>query len=129
MAIEWLGYLLTGAASAAFIKLVDNVIQWKLARKAKKEDKAEEQAESNEKAEWERIKSIEADLKSVIEGQRYILLDRIRYLGLAYLKNGEISFDDRRLLHQMHSVYHDALHGNGDLDELMSEVDELPLKQ
>ena len=127
--MEWLGYLLTGAASAAFIKLVDNVIQWKLARKTKKEDKAEEQAESDEQAEKERLKGIKADLKAVMEGQRYILLDRIRYLGLAYLQKGEIPFDDRRLLHQMHSVYHGLLHGNGDLDELMSEVDELPLKQ
>ena len=70
MAMEWLGYLLTGAASAAFFQLVGKVIQWKIARDSILEDKAEEQAESNEKAERERIKSIEADLKSVIEGQR-----------------------------------------------------------
>jgi len=129
MHMEWLGYLFTGAASAAVIKLVDNIIQWCLARKAKKADKADEEAESAERAEKERIKTIELDLKAVMDGQRYILLDRIRHLGLSYLSRGEITFDERRLLHQMHSVYHESLHGNGDLNELMSEVDELPLKQ
>lgn len=127
--MEWLGYLLTGAASAALIKLLDNVIQWKLARKAKKEDKAEEQQENVCKANQLKIDKLEEAVQATITGQRYILLDRIRYLGLAYLRKGEISFDERRLLHQMHSVYHNSLNGNGDLDELMEEVDELPLKQ
>ena len=127
--MEWLGYLLTGAASAAFIKLVDNVIQWKLARKVKKEDKAEERQENVCRTNQLKIDKLEETVQATITGQRYILLDRLRYIGLAYLQKGEISFDERRLLHQMHSVYHDTLHGNGDLDELMSEVDELPLKQ
>lgn len=127
--MEWLGYLLTGAASAAVIKLVDNIIQWILSRKAKKEDRAEEKAESNEQIEKERIKSMETDLKAVMEGMRYILLDRIRYLGLTYLERGEITFDERRLLHMMHDVYHNPLHGNGDLNELIEEIDELPLKR
>lgn len=125
--MEIIGYLLTGAASAAIIKLIDNCIQWHLNRKAKKEDKAEADAESQEKAEEERLDKIEQNIASVMEGQRYILLDRIRFLGLAYLQRGGISFDERRHLHQMHSVYHNKLNGNGDLDELMSEVDELPL--
>lgn len=127
--MEWLGYLLTGAASAALIKLLDNIIQWKLARKAKKEDKAEERQENVCKANQLKIDKLEDAVQATITGQRYILLDRIRYLGLAYLQRGEASFDERRLLHQMHDVYHNSLNGNGDLDELMSEVDELPLKQ
>ena len=127
--MEWLGYLLTGAASAALIKLLDNIIQWKLARKAKKEDKAEERQENVCKANQLKIDKLEDAVQATITGQRYILLDRIRYLGLACLQRGEVSFDERRLLHQMHDVYHNSLNGNGDLDELMSEVDELPLKQ
>ena len=86
--MEIIGYLLTGAASAAIIKLIDNCIQWYLNRKAKKEDKAEADAENQEKAEEERLDKIEQNLSSVMEGQRYILLDRIRYLGLAYLQRG-----------------------------------------
>lgn len=127
--MEWLGYLLTGAASAAVIRLLDNVIQWKLNRKAKKEDKAEKQTEEEGKKNEERIKSMETVMLSLAEGMSYMLLDRIRHLGLAYLSRGEISFDERRLLRQMHDVYHNKLNGNGDLDELLKEVDELPLKQ
>lgn len=138
--LEILGYLLTGAAAAAVIKLIDNVVQWRLNRKAQKEDRAEAKKEkAAEKAEEKqelvcqanqlRIDELEDTVNAIATGQRFILLDRIRYLGLSYISKGEISFDERRLLHQMHGVYHHELKGNGDLDELMSEVDELPLKQ
>lgn len=62
-----------------------------------------------------------------MHGQKVSLLDRIQHLGRSYLKVGEIDFDDRRRLHQMHTAYHN-LGGNGDLDTLMEDVDELPLK-
>ena len=55
-----------------------------------------------------------------------IMLDRIRYVGQSYLKKGAVSFDDRRMLNAMHESYK-ALGGNGDLDQLMQEVDKLPL--
>ena len=58
-----------------------------------------------------------------------ILLDRIRHLGQSYIAAGEIDFDDRRIFHMMHSVYHDGLGGNGDADLVVEAVDELPLKQ
>lgn len=119
---------MTGAAAAAVIKLIDNVIQWHLNRKAKKEDRAEEKQENVCQANQLRIDTLDKSVQAIAKGQRYILLDRIRYLGLAYISKGEISFDDRRLLHQMHETYHTDLNGNGDLDELMDDVDELPLK-
>ncbi len=127
--MEFIGYLLTGASAAAAIKLIDNIIQWCLARKAKKDDKKMLEQENTEKTAEERLKDMERNINSVVDGQRYILLDRIRHLGSVYLKNGEVSFDDRRLLNLMHGVYHNGLHGNGDLDSLMKEVNELPLKQ
>ncbi len=126
---EIIGYLLTGGVAAGLIKLIDGIIQWWLARRAKKEDAKEAKDETEHQTEIARIDKIEESLKAVMEGQRYILLDRIRYLGLNYIKAGEISFDDRRLLHQMHGVYHNTLNGNGDLDALMEAVNELPLKE
>ena len=57
------------------------------------------------------------------------MYDRIRFLGQAYIAEGEIDFDDRRILRQMHTSYHNGLGGNGDLDALMEEVDSLPLKK
>lgn len=123
------GYLLTGATAAAVVKLIDNLLQWFLARKAKREDKAAAKKEENEKSAEQRIKDMEQSLNAAVEGLKYILLDRIRYLGCAYLKDGEVSFEDRRLLNMMHGVYHNGLGGNGDLDNLMEEVNDLPLKQ
>lgn len=57
------------------------------------------------------------------------MLDRMRYVGQNYLKQEEIDFDDRRIFHQMHDIYHNDLGGNGDLDQLMEAIDDLPLKK
>ena len=79
-----------------------------------------------------RRKAAEADAKAMAalrEGLKWVLYDRIRYLGQAYLREGEIDFDDRRLLGEMHKAYHDGLGGNGDLDTLMQSVNDLPLKK
>lgn len=71
----------------------------------------------------------DSELSALKEALMYILYDRIRYLGMQYIRAGEISFEDRRILHKMHGVYHNRLGGNGDLDRLMEDVDELPLKK
>ena len=127
--MEIWNYLLTGATAAAVIKLIDNLIQWALKRKAAKEDKAEAEADRQEKSEEERMLDTERKLDALTVGVRIILLDRIQYLGQIYIREGEVDFDDRRRLNDMHSVYHNKLGGNGDLDVLMSEVNSLPLKK
>ena len=109
--------ILTGGVGAAAIKLLDNLIQWALARRAKKRD-----GEAHEETEQEK------KMNSLQAGLRVVLLDRIQYLGQCYIRDGEITFDDRRRLHMMHETYHDALNGNGDLDVIMAQVDKLPLK-
>lgn len=63
------------------------------------------------------------------EALKFVLYDRIRYIGQAYIAEGAVDFDDRRVLNAMHSSYHTGLGGNGDLDTLMAEVNGLPLKQ
>lgn len=131
--MELLGYLLTGATAAAVIKLIDNLLQWHLNRKAKKDDKAEAEAEAkkkkSEKEEEEWKKHTDEMIADLTVGVRVILMDRIRYLGQKYIADEEVDFDDRHLLHEMHSVYHNTLGGNGDLDILMEEVNDLPLKR
>ena len=127
--MEVIGYLLTGAAAAAFIKLIDNVIIWHLNRKASKEDKADEKAEAAKKDEEKWKKDTEDSINGLKDGLRIIMLDRIRFLGQRYLKEGEIDFDDRRYLNEMNQVYHGSLGGNGDLNSLMEDVNDLPLKQ
>ena len=119
----------TGVTGAAVIKLIDNVVQWYLQRKATKEDLVEE----NGREELQKIKDWEKDMEdkvnALVNADKYILFDRIRYLGQKYVADDEVDFDDRRILSQMHEVYHNELGGNGDLDELMKAVNALPLKK
>lgn len=67
------------------------------------------------------------DEKAIKAGVKWLLYDRIRYLGMKYIEKGEVDFDDRRILRQMHDVYHNGLDGNGDLNNIMQQVDLLPL--
>lgn len=113
--------LLTGVTGAAIVKLLDNLLQWRLDRKAKREDTKQKDTEQ-----WR--EDTDRKINALVDGQKSILLDRIQYLGRAYLWEGEIDFNDRRRLHMMHTSYHN-LNGNGDLDTLMSDVDDLPLKE
>lgn len=75
-----------------------------------------------------RLEAIEKKVDALTESQKYVLYDRIRYLGQEYISDGEIDFDDRRILNDMHRSYHGGLGGNGDLDRLMEAVNALPLK-
>ena len=121
--------VITGVTGAAVIKLIDNVVQWKLQRKAAKEDRTldDDRAEIKKIKQWE--KDMEDKVNALINADRYIMFDRIRYLGQKYVAEKEVDFDDRRILNQMHNVYHNELGGNGDLDKLMKAVNTLPLKQ
>lgn len=135
-----------GAAGASLINAVNERWKFRASRKAQKEDRQEEkedrtaevskEIEEIKKAEGEWRKDIEQKLKALDtqntaenEALRVILLDRIRHLGQSYIDAGEIDFDDRRIFHMMHSVYHNGLGGNGDADLVVKAVDELPLKK
>ena len=111
--------------SSALAALVGGTFEWfrfRRERKAKKEDIAELRLE-------ERLDQMESQNKAQSEALKYILFDRIRFLGQAYITDGEIDFDDRRVLNEMHGSYHNGLGGNGDLDNLMRDVNALKLKR
>ena len=113
--------LLPGGVLVSIINGVMQLIMWRKNRKAQKEDKAEQDVD-------ERLKAIESTMAVIVQSQKYMLYDRIRFLGQSYIKDGEVDFDDRRIFADMHNVYHNGLGGNGDLDNLMKEVNALPLK-
>ena len=124
--------LLSGSVGAGIVKLVGDRLAWKRSRIEKKEDRAlqkqdEAEARANQHIEA-RLKAIETKTDAQSVALKFMLYDRIRYLGQAYIRDGEIDFDDRRILSEMHKSYHDGLGGNGDLDVLMREVNALPLK-
>ena len=105
------GAVLSSSALTALITQLGSWWREKAARKNK-----EETAEDKE-------------IAALKEGVMYILYDRIRYIAEKHIRDEEITFEDRRMLHKMHGVYHNRLGGNGDLDQLMADVDELPLKK
>ena len=108
--IAIIGGLLGGSAVAALINQIGESIRQKRKRKYEKDD-----TESD-------------DIAALKTGLKWVIYDRIRYLGQSYINAKKIDFDDRRILNEMHKCYHNGLGGNGDLDNLMNEVNALPLK-
>lgn len=108
--IAIIGGMCGGSAIAAIINQIGEAVRQKRKRKY---DLADTESE---------------DVKAIKAGLKWVMYDRIRYLGQAYIKDGCIDLDDRRILHEMHTSYHSGLGGNGDLDLLMGQVDKLPLK-
>ena len=104
------GGLLGGSAVAALINQIGESIRQKRKHKFDTEEVKDD------------------DITALKIGLKWVIYDRIRYLGQTYIAAKSIDFDDRRILNEMHKCYHDGLGGNGDLDNLMKEVNSLPLK-
>ena len=102
--------VLGGSALSALITQVGNYISERRKRKDSKED------------------TEDAKDAALRQGIKLLLADKIQYLGLKYIEEGEITFSNRKMLNEMHSTYHNGLGGNGDFDGLMKEVNDLPLK-
>ena len=103
--MEVLIALISGGVAASVVGGVCSVITFKLNRKAQKEDKSDD----------------------ITSGLRMLLYDRIKHLGKSYISRGNIHAEELEDLIAMHKVYHDTLHGNGFLDELMIQVRHLPI--
>ena len=114
--------VLSSSALAALIGGFFEALRFRRERKAKKEDVAELNIE-------DRLGKIENQTQAQCEALKYIMYDRIRFLGQEYITEGKIDFDDRRILNEMHDSYHNRLGGNGDLDNLMRDVNALKLKR
>ena len=117
--------LLKSAFGAGLLAGLFGVWQWRLKRKAQKEDKAAENQTVNCAARGEEIKRLQSTVNSLIIADRTILYDRIKHLAKAYIKRSWISVEEYEDLKRMHKVYHDDLNGNGFLDSIMEEIDKL----
>lgn len=134
---EWLKYALAfifGGGGLALLEWAREASKFKAERKALKEDRME-----TKKDEIKELTKTVEDLKkqqtemmdgvgALKDALKCVLLDRILYLGQSYISDGQIDFDDRRRLREMHDSYHNGLKGNGDADQIMKAVDDLPLK-
>jgi len=108
--IAIVGGLLGGSAVAALINAIAEGIRQRRKRK------------------YDKLDGKDKDNQALKDGLKWVLYDRIRFLGQHYITAGSVDFDDRRILNEMHGCYHDGLGGNGDLDNLMGEVNRLPLR-
>jgi hypothetical protein len=98
-------------------------LQWRLGRKAAREDRAAELA-ALEGRELKRLVGV------LVEADRTILYDRIKHLGKSYIARGYITVEELEDIDLMHEVYHnkEKLGGNGFLDALMKTVHSLEVR-
>lgn len=123
--MEFLKTFLGGAGGAALVAGFFALIQWRLNRKAQKEDKAADREVVSCAARGREIKQLQDTVNALIVADRTILYDRIKHLAKSYIKRGWITVEEYEDLKRMHKVYHDDLKGNGFLDSIMEEVDKL----
>lgn len=133
-----------GGGGLALINVIQERWKWRADRKATKEDREEEKEDKLDeivkalndytasmdtfmKTTAQRFEDNEKLMGAQSEALKLMLLDRILYLGQSYISRGEVSFDARKRLGDMHSVYHNQLGGNGDADAIMDGVYNLPL--
>lgn len=76
---------------------------------------------------WSKKDKGDARIDALVEAQQVMMIDRVRYLGRCYIKDGFVSIQDKENLNSMYSAYK-ALGGNGHLETVMSEVDRLEVK-
>lgn len=121
--MQWLPVVLGGGMGTALVGGIFTLLQWRLNRKAAREDRAAELG-IEEKRELKRLIGV------LVEADRTILYDRIKHLGKSHIARGYITVEELEDLDLMHEVYHnkDKLGGNGFLDALMHTVHELEVR-
>lgn len=115
--MQWLMGILGGGVGSALVAGVFSLLQWRLGRKAARED-AGCAARGLEIRELRRLVGV------LVEADRTLLYDRIKHLGKSYIARGSITLEELEDMDLMHQVYHDKdkLGGNGFLDALMARV-------
>lgn len=75
---------------------------------------------------WAKQDKKDDRLDALVNAQKVMMIDRVKWLGNQYIRNRQISLGDKDTLVEMHDAYK-ALGGNGHLDVVMKEVDKLPI--
>lgn len=125
--MELLKAFLGGAGCAALVAGLFALVQWRLNRKAQKEDKAAERQAVDCAARGLELEKQRKMLEALMVAERTSYYDRIKHVAKSYIKRGWISVEEYEDLKRMHNVYHDKdiLNGNGFLDDIMEEVNQL----
>ena len=75
---------------------------------------------------WSKDDKEDARIDALVNAQKVMMIDRVKWLGNQYIRNKQITLSDKDTLVDMHKAYK-ALGGNGHLDVIMNEVDKLPV--
>ena len=72
---------------------------------------------------WAKQDKQDDRIDALVDANKVLMVDRVRWLGKQYIANGEIHLEDKENLREMYSAYK-ALGGNGHLETVMSEVND-----
>jgi hypothetical protein len=122
--------ILGGGVGTALVGGIFTLIQWRLNRKAAREDRAEEASTASCAARGQEIRDLKRLVNVLVEADRTILYDRIKHLGKSYIARGYITVEELEDMDLMHEVYHnkEKLGGNGFLAALMKTVHALEVR-
>ena len=118
--------------SSALTVLLNNLHdRWKIKqeRKNNKEDKLEakedivDDLQNATDSQEKKIEALEILSNNMAEALKYLLLDKILFLGSKYIRRNSITLEERKILKAMYNVYHNGLEGNGDADFIMKGVE------
>jgi len=73
---------------------------------------------------WQKQDRHDARVDALVNAQMVTMIDRVRYLSKAYIKQGCITLEDKENLQEMYKAYK-SLGGNGHLETAMAEVDKI----
>lgn len=73
---------------------------------------------------WEKKKTSDKRIDALVAAQQVMMIDRVRYLGATYIREGKISLSDKENITSMYHAYKD-LGGNGHLETVMREIEQL----
>lgn len=111
--MELFGMLLSAVTGSGVATIVLAVMR----RKWEKEDQKKD-----------RRTALDHRIDAIVDALKVLMIDRVRYLGEKYIADQQISLANKENLKDMHKAYK-ALGGNGHLDTVMNEVDELPIRK
>lgn len=73
---------------------------------------------------WAKQDKKDERVDALVDAQKVMMIDKVRYLGKKYISEGEIHIEDKENLKEMYDAYK-RLGGNGHLDTVMYEVNHL----
>ena len=115
---------LIAASSGAITAFANSRIETRKKKREKDDSTAKILAKLDELE--TKINGLETRLGGLERAQKITMHERIKRLAAKYCEAGQISFSDYEIIKQMHEIYHNDLHGNGFLDAVMEDVDNLP---